>query len=162
MKKGISSLVGVVLLVGIVVTIAIILLNFFDVFSQNQADNIENESLEREYCSNVPVGLKDICAFDDGVPVLFPGLKIEFENLGSRDIDRIQLIFYNDSIPYQSPIIDYPGIVKNGFIRKELNDIENGDIIEKIAVIKYLTTDDGIGIICEADIIELNSYPNAC
>ena len=162
MKKGMSSLVGVVLLIGIVVVVAIFLLNFFDVFSQDQADNIENDSLEREYCDNSPIALDSICSFDDAGPSPDPGLKVKLKNEGSIDIASINLTLYDIDSGYDTGQLDFGGIVKYGSLRQIYNDVMHGDDFDKLTFIKHLVTDAGIEITCEAMVLELNPYPTIC
>jgi hypothetical protein len=162
MKRGMGSLVGVILLVGIVVTTAIVLLNFFDVFSQDQTDNIENETLEREYCDNSIIELNNICSFDDFGPSPDPGLKLQLKNVGSVDIDSINLTFYDLDANYDTGILNFGGIVRYGFLEHEFNDLPQGRDYDKIIIIKHLVTEENIEITCEADVIELNTYPIYC
>jgi flagellin-like protein len=51
MKKGISPLLAVSILVGFVIVLSIIVLNFFDVFSDERLDDIEDREFVERACS---------------------------------------------------------------------------------------------------------------
>ncbi len=157
-----GSLVGVVLLVGIVVAVAVLLLTFFDVFSQDQTDNIENETLEREYCDNSLVELHNICSFNDAGPPPDPGLKVQLKNAGSVDISSINLTFYDLDSGYDTGMLNFGGISRYGFLEHEFNDLFQGGEYDRIVVIKHLVTEENVEITCEATTIELNVYPMSC
>jgi|APSaa5957512535_1039671.scaffolds.fasta_scaffold141096_2 flagellin-like protein len=61
MKKGISPLLAVSILVGFVIVLAIILLNFFDVFSADRTDDIENQEKIERACGELSMLSFEFC-----------------------------------------------------------------------------------------------------
>ena len=61
MKKGISPLLAVSILVGFVIVLAIVLLNFFDVFSQDRTDNIDNQEKIERVCGELSMLSFEFC-----------------------------------------------------------------------------------------------------
>ena len=87
MKRGISPLVAVVLLVGLAVTLSIVLLNFFDVFSQDRIDDIDVDSLKGDLCSDKTwLDLEGYCV---QISPSRSDLHISFENNGAYQIEEI-------------------------------------------------------------------------
>jgi len=158
-----SSLVGIILLIGVAVTIAILLLNFFDVFSQNQMDNIDNETFRDDYCGRVAIELENMCSFVEiGGATPDPELKIELKNAGSIDIEDINFSLYEEDSGYDSGVLNFGGIVRYGISRQQFNDLPNGNDFDRMTLIPYLLTEDGTIITCDTIVLELNPYPSDC
>jgi flagellin-like protein len=87
MKKGISPLIAVVLLVGLAVSLAILLMNFFDVFSQDRIEDIDEDALKRDLCTDKTwIVLEGYCIQISAVKT---DLHIGIENNGVYPIEEI-------------------------------------------------------------------------
>jgi flagellin-like protein len=87
MKRGVSPIIAVVLLVGLAVSLAVVLLNFFDVFSQDRIDEIDVESLKNDLCTDKTwLGLNGYCV---NTGPARSDLHISFENDGAYPIEEI-------------------------------------------------------------------------
>ena len=87
MKRGISPIIAVVLLVGLAVSLALILLNFFDVFSNDRIDEIDIESLKNDLCTDKTWLELEVYCVNTGPARA--DLHISFDNKGAYPIEEI-------------------------------------------------------------------------
>jgi len=122
MKRGISPLIATVLLVGLAATLAIILMNFFNVFSQDQINDIEEDQLKNDYCSKAPLNLNHMCynsltsiltiGITNGGSAMVTGVDLNFIVSGavgathSISGDVAPFGFYSEDITYTAGIIE--------------------------------------------------------
>jgi hypothetical protein len=135
MKRGISPLIAVVLLVGFSVSLAIILLNFFDVFSDDRIEEIDEDALKRDLCTD-----KTRLSVDGYCVIVGPtktDLHVNFENNGMYPIEEIffKIIRLDDPtiVKVHTYNTQIPGYGIGTFNIQEAN-VEAGDynvIIEK-------------------------------
>lgn len=88
MRKGISPLLGALVLVGIVIGVTSMVAPVILDFAEEQTENASQRSMERTDCSRSGIGIDNVTCIDNGS---FYELRIEVINTGYQDLTGFHL-----------------------------------------------------------------------
>lgn len=110
LKKGLSPLIATVLIVAFTISTAIIIMNWYRLFSLETSEKIGNQTSVRIECSYGAISFRNVCFIDNNLTGII-------ENTGNIDLGNveIQIVYKNaTTISYNSTQLGFEDVLLVG------------------------------------------------